>query len=334
MHPLDLSKVGLTNELYSTEQEGLIRRALIAAEQQPLNAELAEQITRYREALAPHKKLSEDVLRHIFTLACDDSDVAVLDPATANTQAAVKLSYVCSAWRRLALEIPRLWVQIKLEMQHSRRADIIDKNDRKIQLAEIWLARGGCLPRALFISSSQDRNYDPMKQLIFPYPYRILFLWLCERDLESLRDIEPEHMVPLEYLTIRWKNRQHQLRQFSLPLPAKIPNLSHLFLDFCIKVNLEKLVTAVPWDQLVRLELAFPVPSMTCFNVILRQGMSLMQCILHPATDPLFVVDPNAEPLVLPRMIIMILHCTSTTDAQLFDHWVETPNARRRDIAN
>ena len=332
MYLLDLNKVGHTNESYSTEQEALIRRALIAAEQQPLNAELAEQITRYRRALAPHKELSEDVLRHIFTLACDDGDVAVLNTATAKTQAAVKLSYVCSAWRRLAPEMPHLWVQIQVNMQNSRQAGIINKNDGKIQLAETWLTRGGSLLKTLFLSSSQDRNYDPMKQLIFPYSYRILFLWLCERDLESLRDIEPEHMVPLRHLTIRWKNPQHRLLQFSLPLPAKMADLSHLSLDSCIKVNLQKLVIAVPWHRLVHLKLAFHVPSMTCYNVILRQGLSLTYCILYPATDPHFVIDPNTEPLILPRMMTMILGCTSATDARLLDRWAETPNARCRDI--
>ncbi|KAF8337148.1 hypothetical protein F5887DRAFT_985464, partial [Amanita rubescens] len=334
MHPLDLTKVGLTNESYSTEQEALIRRALTAAEQQLLNAEMiAKQITRYRVALAPHKKLSEDVLRHIFTLVCsDDSDVAVLDPGTANTWAAVKLSHVCSAWRRLALKMPHLWIQIKLEMQHSHRADIINDNDRKIQLAEMWLARGGCLPRTLFFSDSHNRTCDPIEKLVFPYSYRILHLWLYNRDLESLRDIEPKHMVPLEYLTIRWTNRQHWHCQFLLPLPAKMPNLSRLCLDSCIEVNLDKLVTGVPWHQLTRIELSFPVPSVTCFNVILRQAMSLKHCILYPAMDSRFVIDTNAEPIILPRMMIMILHCTSTTDAQLFDRWVETPNARCRDI--
>jgi hypothetical protein len=349
MHSLDLTKVGLTNESYSTEQEALIRRAIITVEQQHLYAEvvpeqyrvtlapaeIAEEIARYRVALAPHKKLSEDVLRHIFTLACDGKagDAAVLNPATANTWAAVKLSYVCSAWRRIALEMPHLWIQIEVKMQDSSsRADIINNNDRKIQLAEMWLARGGCLPRTLFFSSSQDRNYDPMKQLVFPYSFRILDLSLYDRDLESLRNIEPKCMVSLEYFTICWMPpRQYRRCQFSLPLPAKMPNLSHLCLDSCIEVNLEKLVTAVPWHQLTRIELSFPVPSMTCFNVILLQGMSLKYCILYPAMDSHFV-DTSAESIILPRMMNMTLHCTSTTDVQLFNRRVETPNARRRYI--
>ena len=61
-------------------------------------AQLDEQIVRFRIAVAPHKKLPEDVLRYIFTLSCADEP-----------KASLVLSQVCSAWRRLASDIPLLF---------------------------------------------------------------------------------------------------------------------------------------------------------------------------------------------------------------------------------
>lgn len=61
-------------------------------------AQLDEQIVRFRIAVAPHKKLPEDVLRYIFALSCADE-----------SNAALVLSQVCSTWRRLVLDIPLLF---------------------------------------------------------------------------------------------------------------------------------------------------------------------------------------------------------------------------------
>ena len=75
---LNLSKVGLSNSSYSAAEEALIQQVLIATERpciiakqariaaEEKLAELIEQVARYKIALAPHKRLPEDVLREIF----------------------------------------------------------------------------------------------------------------------------------------------------------------------------------------------------------------------------------------------------------------------------
>ena len=76
---IDLSEVGKTNEIYSDEDSKIIQRTLFEAEKRLCDLQnhatentdnqipaLINEIHRYKVALAPHKKLSEDLLRNIF----------------------------------------------------------------------------------------------------------------------------------------------------------------------------------------------------------------------------------------------------------------------------
>ncbi|KIL62373.1 hypothetical protein M378DRAFT_32747, partial [Amanita muscaria Koide BX008] len=74
--------------------------------------ELVDRIERCRVALAPIKKLSNDVLRRIFIICCE-SPTELLS-RDSKMMFLITLCQVCSAWRGLALETPLLWSQIKL----------------------------------------------------------------------------------------------------------------------------------------------------------------------------------------------------------------------------
>jgi hypothetical protein len=324
---LNLTNVGLTNESYSEQQESVIRQALkIAGGLQP-NAEITEKIARYKRALAPHRKLPEDVLRHIFTLLCED------DPNIYPNTPALVLSYVCSAWRFIVLQMPHLWISVKVIMKTDFRQSylISVKNDHKIRLAKMWLSRGGSLPRLLVLRSNPSRIHDPIKQLILPYPYRVLELSLYWMDLQWAWDIQPEYMVPLEILKIDCDSSGFQrFPEYTLPFQAQMPNLTHLSLDRCIRLDFQTLGTNIPWHQLISLRLDYPIPFMTCLNVILRQGLTLTSCYLRPDADPDSTINPDPEPLVLPRILTIELRCYGLLLAQSFDRWVETPNSLHR----
>ncbi len=86
------------------DDEKIIRRSLAFVEKKiqiysKQLAQLDKQVVRFRVAVAPHKRLPEDVLRHIFTLSCADSE---------ESNTALVLSQVCSAWRHLVLDMPPL----------------------------------------------------------------------------------------------------------------------------------------------------------------------------------------------------------------------------------
>ncbi|KAF8337149.1 hypothetical protein F5887DRAFT_985466 [Amanita rubescens] len=326
---LNLTNVGLTNEAYSTQQESIIRQALKVAEGLQPNAEIMEKIARYKRALAPHKKLPEDVLRHIFTLLCEDDPIIYPNPP------AVALSYVCSAWRCIVLQMPHLWISVQVIMEKVLRwqSSIVNsKNNHKIRLAKMWLSRGGSLPRLLVVRSTSSRIYEPIKQLILPHPYRRLELSLYWMDLRCVWDIQPEYMMPLEILKIDCYFYLHPSPEFTLPLQAKMPNLTHLSLDRYIRLDFQTLGTNIPWHQLISLRLDSPIPFMTCLNVILRQGLTLTSCYLHPDANPDSTINPDLEPLVLPRILTIELCCYSFLLARAFDRWVETPNSVHRVI--
>jgi hypothetical protein len=73
-------------------------------------AQLDEHIVRLRIAVAPHKRLPEDVLRYIFALSCADGS---------NTP--LVLSQVCSAWRRLVFDMPLLYQERVLVLNRRRQ---------------------------------------------------------------------------------------------------------------------------------------------------------------------------------------------------------------------
>lgn len=63
--------------------------------------EIEKQIQTTKEFLSPMRRLPDDILRHIFWQCFDLS-----------AHAGWRLAAVCSSWRRLALDMPRLWSKV------------------------------------------------------------------------------------------------------------------------------------------------------------------------------------------------------------------------------
>src|ERR1700678_1835798 len=96
-------------------------------------SKLTTLISRYRIALAPHKRLPREMLQHIFHyvfVGCNDSG-----PSLQN--APLLLGRICSAWRRTALHMPELWKDLHffVENAHSR--------SQKVKAALMWFSRAG-----------------------------------------------------------------------------------------------------------------------------------------------------------------------------------------------
>ena len=120
----------------------------------------------------------------------------------------------------------------------------------------------------------------------------------------------------------------------TLRLPVRLPNLVDLVLCNCFAVNLDKLITAVPWHNLQKLYLQFGIPSTMCLDVILRQGTSLVNCALKPTSDTTLssLLDTTESPIILPHMCRLALHCDSWADVEIFNRLVLTPFAYTRYI--
>ena len=166
----------------------------------------------------------------------------------------------------------------------------------------------------------------------------------CARILRtvSAQKIPSEHMLHLHTLRIGCYHsyRPYPFGFFHIPVPAgilclppQLPCLVDLTLCNCFGECREKLITTVPWHNLKELFLQFDIPATTCLNVILRQGMSLVSCALKPTSDAIFSSLPDIEPpVVLPRMDILALHCSSQVDVAKFDGLLLTPAASIRSI--
>ncbi|EJD05622.1 uncharacterized protein FOMMEDRAFT_118794 [Fomitiporia mediterranea MF3/22] len=95
-------------------------RAISALEADKRKAESEIQAT--KEFLSPMRRLPDDLLQHIFCSNFEDS------PCCAWT-----LAGVCSSWRRIALNMPRLWSKIRLVTTLNSSPDT----------ARLWLERSG-----------------------------------------------------------------------------------------------------------------------------------------------------------------------------------------------
>jgi hypothetical protein len=350
---IDRSDVGVTND--SSEEEAVNRQALFL--------EPNEENAGYKaaQAFALHvTELPEDVLRIIFDLMCQSSGSGAR--LTISTHPAMVLSYVCSAWRHIILEMPHVWSRVSLRIKftgdvlpRSRVQMYICLNVPKHRLFHLWLTRGGSLPRAgLTIDhiNHYDVNSDVVQQLVAPFPFLKLRLRLERNEMESPNEIPPEHLSHLELLHIGCYDSDRycdydEVMSFmdmdikifchvraTLRLPVRLPNLVDLTLCKCFAaLNLDKLISAVPWHNLKELHLQFPIPSLMCFDIILRQGVSLMDCALRPTLDATFSSLPDTKsPIVLPQMEILVLDCVCRADIEKFKRLVLTPAASTRHI--
>ncbi|KAF8055141.1 hypothetical protein FPV67DRAFT_1372518, partial [Lyophyllum atratum] len=69
--------------------------------------EVAEQLSRFRFAAAPYKRLPAEVLSDIFVWTLDGHSVYF--PPASLSRAPWVLRQICSSWRQVALKEPRLW---------------------------------------------------------------------------------------------------------------------------------------------------------------------------------------------------------------------------------
>jgi hypothetical protein len=183
-----------------------------------------------------------------------------------------------------------------------------------------------------------------VKHLVAPFPFLKLHLALESYEMDSLSEIPPEHILHLQILRIgcynsHWYGRSNRrshifpMKTITFRLPPQLPYLVDLTFCDCFGEHLEKLITTVPWQNLMELFLQFDIPSTTCLNVILRRGTSLVRCALKPTSDAMFSRLPDTEPsVILPRMDILALHCSSYADAVRFKRLVLTPAASTRHI--
>ncbi|KAF8633856.1 hypothetical protein AX17_004348 [Amanita inopinata Kibby_2008] len=159
----DISRINV--EVYSEEEARAIHksyldvvksleetRAVIDALKKKEQA-LIREIEYHEAALAPHKRLPDDVLQQIY-IQCANAYGRVTIPLFDNTVRPPQLviSHVCSSWRKLALNTGALWDNIRLTQ--------LWKFEKHLDVSIAWLRRAGALPVSLELDIPELR-YTP-----------------------------------------------------------------------------------------------------------------------------------------------------------------------------
>jgi hypothetical protein len=114
--------------------------------------------------LAPHKKLPPEILSRIFTFLVSPPAFLPLIDKSSNVR--LRLTQICSAWRRIAFATPQLWY---LAFSHSPQNST--STSRSFELANAWLTQCSFPGLSLtvpfeYIAQSLPQDRAPLDNLI------------------------------------------------------------------------------------------------------------------------------------------------------------------------
>ena len=285
MFDLATSDIGSSNRTYSDNETLAIQSVLRDAEQlleEPRR--LHELIDRCKVALAPHRKLPEDVLRCIFVLHVEPRQEIHIPFKRFSGKlvipAAMVLTHVCSLWRRIALSSPGLWNNIILE---------IDNRDRSfLPLALELLSRARDLPMKLdlrvsfYRRGSDDHRFNDfgemVNQLISSRNLQQLGLYI---DGSLLAKFSPKDMFSVGTFDHVRDLNLHLNHNSSLPVfsQSSFPNLEAFFYETTI-IGGDLNLPGVPWSQLRRLDLGTYTQDVPTALGLLSQCTMIEECKL------------------------------------------------------
>ncbi|KAJ7612257.1 hypothetical protein FB45DRAFT_760127 [Roridomyces roridus] len=243
------------------------RRWLVAAERELAHqnqsqgketSSLTSLVGLYRVALAPHKRLPNEILREIFLVVCTNDHRTDDEPGLEISlnrilfpehnrplNMHITLSHVSSHWRTLALGTPELWTTLQVDFGVPTPSIT-----RLLNLLDTFISRGGEMPLAFEITQMAD---DPrIVQLLTHHAKRIRNLAADGAGLlGAFFDLAPGSMECLE--TLRWDDDEFMpARLCPITVLADAPRLRCLQLTMGMDMmQLQNL----PWHQLDELEL-------------------------------------------------------------------------------
>ena len=252
-----LSQIGHSSEESYTEGEASIIRSLMAENDALIDAidvELADLLIKRNKhldyarrgkiALAPFKKLPLEIVRDVF-LHASWSTIEIPFPIGESARrrrlmpTQVVLAQVCSAWRRIAFSIPRLWNVVSI----GRMKD----HTRTIASELLSRARGS----AITLTGHQPFSSKTLDALIMPNQFKSLQIMLSPEQVPQFQQLFSEACANLESLSLHMSQRREI---FVTVNPDKYPRLKYLSLDaFNGFINLQ--TSVIPWHQLTTLKL-------------------------------------------------------------------------------
>ncbi|KAF9468319.1 hypothetical protein BDZ94DRAFT_779964 [Collybia nuda] len=287
--------------------------------------ELIERLKINGLVLAPHRKLPDDTLGDIFShFSFDPIHIPFVMPETP-----WNLTSVCSRWRRIALDTPRLWcdVQVDCETDWPRYMQIA---------AVVWeiFARSKGQPITLKVKAKSGicmwnwtGNSHPVSDFVIPYIQRLRslslavpaawlspFLGLPAGVMESLEEIE--------------------LLAVGDPAPGIIAAIFRnvpLLRKVSVKGAFNQHAFRLPWAQLTDLHLPNALLHPDTAISILKRCTNIVSCILsieHDDSEPP-VSTPLSSPAELTKLEELEVNIDLCKSPVQFFQLLELPTLRR-----
>ncbi|KAJ7617215.1 hypothetical protein FB45DRAFT_1007806 [Roridomyces roridus] len=160
--------------------------------------------------LSPARRLPDDIVRAVFLASLPEHR----NPAISWQESPLLLGQICSAWRHIALETPRLWVSIHIAVPDE------GKVSRLTDQVGAWLRRSGAVPlnislgfsKAAFADANTDSGCDisPLLSVLLAECHRWSRIHLIFTDSPSYSPIcmlDPEAVPLLRSFSVEFRPR-------------------------------------------------------------------------------------------------------------------------------
>ncbi|KAF8626808.1 hypothetical protein AX17_006465 [Amanita inopinata Kibby_2008] len=269
---------------------------------------LIRDIEYHEAALAPHKRLPDDVLQQIF-IECVNAYGRVTIPLNYNTVRPPQLviSHVCSSWRKLATSTGVLWDNIKLTQ--------LWKFEKHLDVSIAWLRRAGALPVSLELNHPEPRTNCSLATLI-QGPFRSMRIALL--DLRIRSDTIPElFALPDDALPHVQEIRMVTGINADL-LPSRTPSfMRHTrYLHLGIgQINIRTLRrVALPWGQIRHLNCYARMTAADWLD-LLSQMVSLEECRVYVVNERSSDYLLRRKEVKLPNLQVFVVNGSGAEDA-------------------
>ncbi|KAF8631991.1 hypothetical protein AX17_004936 [Amanita inopinata Kibby_2008] len=333
---IDLSDCDVNAEHYSDRETDMIRQSLSHEKENLRRVEaqiahllrkqqvITDRIRRCDAALAPHKKLPEEILREIFCLCAAERVTFPLSWKGKNGPGQLVISQVCTPWRRIVLNIPELWSSIEVK-----------KNMHNLSSIDVWLSRAKHVSLTIPFEDDQHQRFRSLSEHLSSKPYRIK-----ELTLSAYADILPEiAQLPKQALSDVKKlsiilRRRSDTEVVTVPLfsdPARFPQLEHLYIAASAYIRFDAQNFSLVWSRLRYLKMVqIPFPLSACFAA-LRESILLEQCSIYVGDDSVYDPAPVHE-ITVPRLQILELKFQNGKDFETLMRPLLLPSLRELSI--
>ncbi|KAF8635354.1 hypothetical protein AX17_003938 [Amanita inopinata Kibby_2008] len=309
-NPTPISKLDFSNanyELYSEKEKHKIQKSAVNVEKdlEVVNATmdqlheqqqtLSRNLTYYKAAVAPHKRLPDDVLREIF-IACARSRGTVQFPLCVNGRhiPQLTLSHVCSTWRRVALSTGELWGNVNITYPWNKNTwDAI----------ETWFRRAGRSPVTLELSTLYSDPTADFQKLFSCARITHLNLMITIGQLVKLSVLPDDVLPDVEVIRLR-------LAVDVIPPLRRLPSFLRLTQFFhCYSLRSDIRGLTLPWSQMRYFDIHMSTISVIQCLDLLRQMVSLEACRVHINEDDIaFLTALYCPRITLHNLQIFIIY--------------------------